>query len=195
MKYLEIFENNLSPYFCKHIIKKFERDSRSVPGLTAMGLNLDVKDSQDLLISDIPDWEKEDRTFFEKLSPVLDDYYMRHFIDPVPTLSRSDWKERSNIIDKGYQIQRTTSDQKGFVYHHDGTAEDSMRRIITYLWYLNDIPEDEGGSTEFYDGVKIQPKTGRLILFPATWTFMHRGNPPKKGNKYICTGWVYSGLQ
>lgn len=191
-KFLEIFDNNLSPYFCRHVIKRFEKDERSCPGRTAMGLNTGVKDSQDLLISNHLDWKKEDSTFFEKLSPVLDEYYMKHFIDPISTKNRSNWREKTNLTDKGYQIQRTTPDQTGFVYHHDGSAEDSFRRIITYLWYLNDIPEDGGGTTEFYDGTIVQPKEGRLILFPANWTAMHKGNPPKKINKYIVTGWVYT---
>ncbi len=54
-KFLEIFDNNLSPYFCRHVIKRFEKDERTCPGQTAMGLNTSVKDSQDLLISMHPD--------------------------------------------------------------------------------------------------------------------------------------------
>ena len=62
--------------------------------------------------------------------------------------------------------------------------------LITYLFYLNTI--EEGGETEFIDGTKIKPETGKLLIFPATWTYEHRGNVPISSNKYICTGWLYN---
>jgi len=38
--------------------------------------------------------------------------------------------------------------------------------------------------------MRVKPKKGRLILFPAGFTHTHRGNPPLDGEKYIITGWV-----
>ena len=32
---------------------------------------------------------------------------------------------------------------------------------------------------------------GKLLIFPATWTYMHRGNVPISEDKYIVTGWLY----
>ena len=56
--------------------------------------------------------------------------------------------------------------------------------------YMNDV--DEGGETEFlYQQKKIKPKTGRVVIFPASFTHQHRGNPPMS-NKYIITGWLSS---
>ena len=51
---------------------------------------------------------------------------------------------------------------------------------------MNDI--EEGGETYFYNG-KVKPEAGKLILFPATWTYNHKGNMPKSDDKYIITGW------
>jgi hypothetical protein len=63
-------------------------------------------------------------------------------------------------------------------------------RIITYLWYLNDV--EEGGETDFPDiNIKVKPETGKLVLFPATWDFPHCGKMPISSNKYIVTGWLY----
>ena len=53
------------------------------------------------------------------------------------------------------------------------------------------IDEKDEGDTEFADGTRIQPVAGRLIFFPATWTFLHRGYPPKV-KKYLCNGWIHS---
>ena len=54
--------------------------------------------------------------------------------------------------------------------------------------YLNDDFED--GETYFpvFD-IKVKPKQGRLLIFPPTWNYLHRGIPPrspsKRGAKYF----------
>ena len=87
------------------------------------------------------------------------------------------------IEDSGYQIQET---QPGGFYkwHHDGLGS----RMLTFIWYLNDITE--GGYTEFNTGFKVQPQTGKLVIFPGLWPWVHRGVAPKSEVKYLCTGWV-----
>jgi hypothetical protein len=56
--------------------------------------------------------------------------------------------------------------------------------------YFNDV--EEGGETEWlYQQLKIQPKAGRVVIWPGSFTHMHRGNPPME-NKYIATGWLAS---
>ena len=47
------------------------------------------------------------------------------------------------------------------------------------------------GETEFFNGEKITPKTGRLLIFPANWMYVHRGCRVKNNNKYIATGWYH----
>ena len=55
--------------------------------------------------------------------------------------------------------------------------------------YLNDV--EEGGETEFlYQSIRVAPKAGTLLIWPAGFTHTHRGNPPLSGDKYIATGWV-----
>ena len=62
------------------------------------------------------------------------------------------------------------------------------------MFYLND--DFEGGHTQFRvgggkDGIfDVKPKTGKLICFPASWYFHHRGDIVTKGTKYVCTGWL-----
>jgi len=54
--------------------------------------------------------------------------------------------------------------------------------------YLND--NFEGGETEFlYLNKRVSAKQGRIIIFPAGFTHVHRGNPPIGGEKYIVTSW------
>jgi hypothetical protein len=37
----------------------------------------------------------------------------------------------------------------------------------------------------------VKPEAGKLLFFPATWTYPHRGMMPISNDKYIITGWIY----
>ena len=52
---------------------------------------------------------------------------------------------------------------------------------------------EEGGETEFlYINKRIKAEQGRLIIFPASFTHTHRGNPPIGQDKYIIATWAVS---
>ena len=60
---------------------------------------------------------------------------------------------------------------------------------MVFLWYLNDVTE--GGETEFCDlGIKVAPRTGRLLMFPPYWMFQHAGRPPVSNDKYILSTYL-----
>jgi len=62
-------------------------------------------------------------------------------------------------------------------------------RIMVSMLYLNDV--EEGGETEFlFQSQRFKPKEGTFLIFPGTYTHMHRGNPPLSGEKYIVTSWI-----
>ena len=188
MDFFEEHHNTLDEDFCKHVIEKFENDSNSFPGETGEGVNTEIKDSTDLCFYGDKNWEEEDKIFYDSLSKYTTDYIQKYYNDRV-------WNANVQSYDTGYQIQRTTPEQTGYVWHHDSVSSlnrnnEVSARIITFLWYLN-TTVDGSGTTEFYDGTHITPEAGKLILFPATWTYSHRGHPPTEGLKYICTGWIW----
>ena len=58
--------------------------------------------------------------------------------------------------------------------------------------YLNDVTE--GGETEFlYQKCRFKPEKNTILIWPAQFTHVHRGNPPLSNDKYIITGWVEYG--
>ena len=88
-----------------------------------------------------------------------------------------------------FKIQRT--DPSGG-YHKWHTEHDyktrHISRVLVFTVYLNDIKE--GGETEFLiQKQRVSPEKGTICIFPATFPYVHRGNPPLKGTKYIATGW------
>jgi hypothetical protein len=91
-------------------------------------------------------------------------------------------------------LQRYRAGEGGYPYWHcehyprDPGAE-SLHRTLLWTVYLNDGFEE--GETEFlYQGRKVKPKAGSLLIAPAAFTHTHRGNRPQRGDKYIATSWV-----
>ena len=178
--FIYIQKDALPRSFCNNVIQKFELDDRKRQGQVGSGVRLDIKRSCDLSITGKEDWVSYDEAFFKSLNNALKEYLKfipQEFIE-FKALGRFE-------DDTGYQIQKT---QPGdyYIWHHDQTKT----RLVTFIWYLNDIKDD--GYTEFIDGTRIQPEAGKLIIFPSTWDFLHRGVSPKTETKYLCTGWVHA---
>jgi hypothetical protein len=76
----------------------------------------------------------------------------------------------------------------GLSDHVDVYSHAHAKRFLCLMVYLNDDFED--GETYFpvFD-IKVKPKQGRLLIFPPTWNYLHRGIPPrspsKRGAKYF----------
>ena len=193
--YIFCLDNMLSKEECNDIIKKFEDHiDITSQGVTGRGVDLDIKNSKDLNITQVEGWEKEDELFFNIINSSMKQYY--DYINSKHNLSFFTTKERliiypqrETITDSGYQIQKTEPG-KGYVWHHDGQFDQFKTRELTYILYLNDVDE---GWTQFYNGNQVSPRAGRVIIFPATWTYIHQGYPPKQ-TKYLMTGWLHANL-
>lgn len=73
--------------------------------------------------------------------------------------------------------------------HPTDQEQRSLHRVLLWLVYLNDV--EEGGETEFiYQGAKVKPAAGNLILSPCGFTHTHCGHPPLSGDKYVLASWV-----
>ena len=182
-----VVKNHLTDEYCDYLIEKFERDDKKRVGRIGRGVDLSMKRSIDLCLSDMSDWDTDDEYMCKLIGEIAQEW---HDIYAGP-FSMIDYS--SNFADTGYQIQKT-SPGEFYKWHHDFCVIDGNPRILTFIWYLNTIEDKSGGYTEFIDGTKIQPEKGKLVVFPATWTYLHRGFPPAEGSpdKYICTGWLHS---
>ena len=75
--------------------------------------------------------------------------------------------------------------------HFERTSLATSHRLFAWMTYLNDVPNG-GGETKFeYFGIKVKPKKGKTLIWPAEWTHLHCGLPTKKDQKYIATGWFH----
>jgi len=87
-----------------------------------------------------------------------------------------------------FNLQRTTPGQGYHFWHCEDTGLDRTRKLVVMMYLNGDF---EGGETEFlHQSQRIKPKTGQVVIWPATFTHAHRGNPPLTGEKYIATSWL-----
>lgn len=193
--------------FCDFAIKKFEASKSTMEGMSGDGVNKIIKDSTDLMITaqlDDKDWLYIYDYLREDLLHSLVEYKRLH-----PWLVRGTKGTFSSELSlvrtcqgrfsashhggehAHMQMQRYVDNQGYYAWHYetDGTSESMRHRQMAFMWYLN---SPQGGETEFrHQNLKIEPKTGTAVLFPAFWTHVHRGNPPGEGqSKYIITGWI-----
>ena len=187
--YIWVKENSLTRYFCNKVIKKFDNESKKYDGLIGSDGRVDrnVKVTKDFVLTRDPNWQKEDAVFCQALKKGLHEYstYLKN-IHPLNVPYTYE-----HVTDQGYKLQRY--EPNGFYDWHNDWIMHQLQgsRIYVFMWYLNTIRKRDGGYTEFTDGTRLQPKCGSLVMFPATWTYLHRGYPPKV-RKYLCNGWIYT---
>ena len=94
---------------------------------------------------------------------------------------------KSYVLEK-VKIKRYISESnEQFPSHIDAGDIDTCLRYLSNLVYLND--DFEGGQTVFND-VTIEPKIGRLLIFPPMWMYPHSGTVPINNDKYILTTYL-----
>jgi len=122
--------------------------------------------------------------FIKHFTDVFWDKYYPMYVEKFPILT-----EFSPHTIYDYKIQRTQPGQGYHVWHCENHSRSNSSRILVWTLYLNTI--DAGGETEFlYQHCRIKPVQGTLVIWPASFTHTHRGNPPLSDVKYIVTGWI-----
>ena len=88
------------------------------------------------------------------------------------------------------KIQKTLPTEGYHIWHVEhGKGTENERRAFVFTIYLNDV--EEGGETEFlHFSKRVSPKKGKIVIWPAGFPYVHRGNPPLSGEKYILTSWM-----
>ena len=201
--YIIEYPNVIGSDLCNDIITKFDSDDRKYQGRSSAGVFLDVKDSIDLPISALEDWDDIDGQIYESTTKYFSDYIKDY-------LSWTNNNPPCILNDCGYQIQKTTPGGQ-YIWHHDALLSPLIgtdyvtnagfnkqwvrERIFTFILYLNDRidgQDSENGRTQFYNsGISksVVPEKGKLLLFPANTFWTHRGEPLTTGVKYLLTGW------
>lgn len=182
------------PELCTSIIRKFENDERKVEGSFTYPVGDQLvtrkKNNFELSSTNLEGWKDVNKLFLDYTVKAYE-AYSKHlkstfdaYGDPNYPVYDRQLIQRNQILCTGFPIQRIG---KGDLYdwHHDGDL--TRQYFIQVIFYLNTLQENQGGCTEFIDGRKVRPEVGKVLVYPCSWTFPHKGGEVLDGYKYICT--------
>ena len=177
--HIALFENMASDAYCKDAINWFESKSTEL-------CHENVGDRDDYTITNPDRYEsfvKFDNGLLKKSLQKSYIAYRKNY--DLGYMDQSALPTNCSLTD--FKIQKSI-EGGGFCTWHDENVHGTFpSRFLVWMLYLNDV--EHGGKTEFFSGQKVQPKTGRLVLWPPYFTHIHRAAPDLKENKYILTGW------
>lgn len=109
---------------------------------------------------------------------------LKDYLEEFPYL------KATSFVSSCVLLQQTKPKEGYHLFHCEDLSWDTSSRTLAWMVYLNDV--EDGGETEWlYQELKIKPQKGRVVIWPGSFTHLHRGNPPRT-NKYIATGWYAS---
>jgi len=183
-------KNALKKTICQTLIKRFEESDLKTEGVLygPNGLSSsDGKKSTDISFN--PSFLEND-IWRDLLTPVVDLVYKNLYTyiryNDV-ALNSIDPLDLSSV----FNMQRYLPGEGFFNYHCESSTNNPkyLSRVLVWMIYLNDV--SDGGETEFYYQRRFEkPEEGKLLIWPADWTHLHRGHTSDTQTKYILTGWI-----
>ena len=184
--FIGVYDNYITKEECNKVIKLYEDQNKFNNTVNRIGFEkssiLKKQDQQFFAASNNLD------VWWEELKPMMFnfDLALKHYIENTGASDAYGVPFHFTSL----KIQKTLPTEGYHVWHIEhGKGFDNECRAFVYSIYLNDV--EEGGETEFlHFSKRVKPKTGRIVIWPAAFPYLHRGNPPLSGEKYILTSWM-----
>lgn len=184
----EIFlvEDLLEPSLCDHIIEVAECCQFTSSKILVNVVDTDVRSSGILPLgnSDNALHESTNQLLLRKVT-IVQDLLFKHYGVKFPHA------EMCSILRylPGQSYKRHV-DNLLLASRFVEVANGIPTRDISIVGYLND--NFEGGETLFdRQNIKVKPKRGAAVVFPAYYTHPHQSLPVGRGKKYAFTSWLF----
>ncbi len=183
--FIEIYDNAVSSYNCKEIIKWFDTE----PLRRGTVMYEDGTGRIDTRVKS--DWEVDPyKTIFSNNTFV--DIIIRDALIKYTSLYRESYPcvdqiDPWNVCDV-YNIQKYDPGDGYHALHCENCNAATVQRVMAWMIYLNTVTDEGGTYFSSYDKT-LEAKEGRLVIWPAHFTHTHKGVVSKTQIKYIATGW------
>lgn len=188
--FIGVYDNYITPQACDSMINFFEKEKKlkkAIDRQTSEGTSLLNKKDEAVFLNEgnVEDWAGRHQDFFINVDLAIKDY------DKATGLSEA---INSGLHYTTFKIQKTLPAGGYHLWHVEQVPVNEMvMRALVFSVYLNTV--EEGGETEFlHQKQRVKPVKGRIVIWPASFPYLHRGNPPLSGEKYILTSWMRSGF-
>ena len=189
--FIGIFSSVYPDGFCEHLISEFERNKD-------LGAGSDRQSSEGIDKHIKNDYQINSNGNNINFEPFNDNNTSNMFFKGLQHCFNAYVEQYSalkdiNINCNNMKMQETSTGGGYHVWHGEQGNGDQANRGLVYMLYLNTLPTEANGETEFlYQQRRLNPVENTMVLWPAAFTHAHRGNPVYGENtKYIVTGWFY----
>ena len=185
--FIGVYDNYITEEECNRAISIYEQQDRFNNTVNRIGSeksDIIYKQDQQLFVGagNIEVWWEELKSLIYNFNTAWNHYNQNVGACSsygIEELKYTSLKIQKTLPTEGYHVWHLEH-QKGFK---------NEPRAFVFSIYLNDV--EEGGETEFlHFSKRVKPKTGRIVIWPAGFPYVHRGNPPLSGEKYILTSWM-----
>jgi len=183
--FIGVYDNYISPEQCNQLIKMYEEQdkfNKTINRLNSEKTTYLKKTDQQyfLTTSNLDIW-------FDELKPLIANFDLawKHYSEKTG----AEEAYGHPVFYTTLKIQKTHPTEGYHVWHVEhAKGIGYSTRAFVFSIFLNDV--EEGGETEFlHFSKRVKPKTGRIIIWPAGFPYVHRGNPPLSGEKFLLTSW------
>ncbi len=105
--------------------------------------------------------------------------------------------EQSIFVNPIFNLQRYAPGEGFKQWHCDWTinneATEPSHRVLAWILYCNSV--DSAGTEFYWQKHHEEAKRGKLIIFPAGLSHIHRGKVSETDEKTIATGWINAGKE
>jgi len=187
--FIGIYDGYIPDQACDEAIElfnKYQEFNKVFSRFTSEGATQDFKNDKQLFCSPEYLTDQEFNVNKLKLLMINFDIALKHYYTETNIKKYT----AEDIITDHVKIQKTMPSQGYHVWHIEhGKGRENEKRVLVYSIYLNTVKK--GGETEFlYQSQRVKPVKGRIVIWPAGFPYVHRGNPPLSGEKYILTSWI-----
>lgn len=183
--YVRVYDDVFDEDFCNGLIELFDAENK--------------EGSQYMRTSDYR-WEEDYRRFREiditkhpEFNKFIDPYYSRiaQVYDHYKSVVDNPFFPHKHAFEDARMKKYEANDHDQFGWHVDVGDKSSASRFLVMFAYLNDV--EEGGLTRFKSEVDftVQPKQGRIVIFPPMFMYPHIGEKPVSDAKYILSTYVH----
>ena len=186
-QFIRLYKNVLPPHLCFNIIHTYEKLWREQEeDIKKMSL---CYNESGVKTCGACDCQRLDIMQHHEFKPYFNEviYRFQHLVSQYKNdVVADDCQLPENYRYENFRVKRYLCDKnQQHDTHVDVTNADNAKRFLAFVCYLND--DFDGGETIFpqFD-YQSTVSTGSVLVFPVTWTYLHRGKPLTNGHaKYM----------
>jgi len=175
--FIKTYDDTVSKDLCQNLIHDFETRIHHHEKVITKEINF-----TQINLLDHQEWHH----YVQKLVNVFTEYINKYISDC--NIGDSVFPEKYSF--EAVRMKRyLPNGEEQFLPHVDVNDHMSAKRFLAFFIYLND---NDAGNTTFPNfKINVQPKQGKMLIFPPMWTHMHAGEPPVDSPKYIIGSYLH----